>query len=441
MSVKAPIDARLFWSGTVAAIPTDWSRDTDYDDKFLQGGAAGFGAAANGGSTTHTHTANAHTHTGISHTHDFSAAVSDANEVSVDEVLSSGVFIAYQPLALPAGHTHAIKTSNSSTITYQNVTASIATDGTAPPSIRVIVIKPDTIERHVPDDAICFTDDSAAPTGYSITDGGGTTDDLDGKFIRGADTGNDGDVTGEGSATHTHTSAAHTHTVDSHTHTPIVSGAASPSTEGSTSSPTSLIRPLNHHNVSLQNKALTDLSSDAATVNTASTEPAFVKLLGIQNTLGTAATPEGVIVGYVGTEASLASLEGWELVSSTTDKQIKITKTVGEIGDNGGSDTHTHTTVNHNHTHSPAHDHIAIVTMIGSDQRHNTPADVNAIDALTAHTHSWTVTSTTPVMNSNSFTMSTDDGRLPYRTMIFIKRVTFTTVHIKGGAILGGAIL
>ncbi len=439
MSALVPVDGRVFWTGAHADIGAgalaDWARDTDYDDRFLQGGAAGFTVAANGGEVEHDHDADPHGLTGNPHTHTVSGAAAEADDVSVTD---GGEFaVPRVVIEFFNVHTHGSSTSSSATITYQNSTATINTDNTSPPAIRAIVIKPDGAEADIPDDAICFTDETAAPTGFSITDGGGTTDDLDGRFIRAPDTGNDGDVAGEGAATHLHVSPVDTHTIIAHSHAAAASGAGSPSW-GSTAGATQ-VSTLTHHNVVLAAQGLSDLTSNAATVNAASTEPAYVELLGIQNTSGAAITPEGVIIGYVGTEASIPL--GWELVSDTTDKQIKITTTVGTIGDTGGSDTHTHTTVPHPHTHTGGHIHTGTGATFNTTTRGTGGSTVNAITTPGAHTHAWTIGSTVPTAQNNTFTMSTDDGRLPYRTMIFIKRVPWTTVHIKGGRILGGRIL
>jgi hypothetical protein len=183
------------------------------------------------------------------------------------------------------------------------------------------------------------------------------------------------------------------------------------------------------------------LSSDDGNIDAVSNDPAYVELLGIQNTSGGALTSEGCIIGYVGTEASVASLIGWELVNSATDRQIKITTTIGDIGNTGGSDTHTHATSLHLHIHSGAHTHIGFGTMAASTTRGTGGSTIAAVISITQHTHTWGAAGTIPITQNNTFTMSTDDVRLPYRTMIFIKRVPWTTIHIKGGAILGGAIL
>lgn len=435
MSTLVPVDGRAFWTGLNAAIPADWLRDTDYDDRYLQGGAVGFTVAANAGAATHDHTADAHGLTGNSHTHSVTGLAVAADDTPVTDGGQFGAIriVIESEVNL---HAHGSTPSSPTTIAYQNATPAISTAVAAPLTIRAIVIKPDTTEQDIPDDAICFTDEPAAPTGFSITNGDGTTDDLDGYFIRAPDLGNDGDVTGEGAADHTHTSV-HTHAIVGHLHASAPSGTANP-TWGATSGAQD-VATLTHHLVPLTIIGQSDLSSDDGNIDAVSNDPAYVELLGIQNTSGAPTTPEGVIIGYVGAEADIEI--GWELVSSTTDRQIKITTTVGDIGNTSGSDTHTHPTSNHNHTHTGPHDHPATGPMAGSATRGTGGSTVDAVLKTPKHTHTWSVVGTTSTTQNNTFTMSTDDIRLLYRTMIFIKRVPWTTVHIKGGRILGGAIL
>ena len=72
---NVPLKARAFHFGTAASIPANWTRDTDFDDRFINGSAtAGTNAGGNHSHTqSHLHIGNAHTHTivGVSVTHTF----------------------------------------------------------------------------------------------------------------------------------------------------------------------------------------------------------------------------------------------------------------------------------------------------------------------------------------------------------------------------------
>lgn len=436
MGVKVPLNGILFWPGLNSAIGSgalaNWSRYTNFDGKYFQGGESGFTTSANGGSATPNHTANAHGLTGNSHVHTFSGsgAITD-NDEEVDEVLFSGVFIINTSEFHI--HTHLSETSNTQTITYQNATPTVGTASAEPPNITVIAIKPDDANQDIPDDALCYTDNIALPGGDFTKFAA-----ANGRFWKGAATGQDADTTGSGSATHNHPSS-HTHTIDIHNHSQKTAGVGSPSTEGSSSSPTSTALSMAHHSVTLLSKSLSDLSSNDGNIASVNGEPAFVELLGIQNTSGLAAMELDLIIGYMGSEASIPT--GWELVSATTDKQIRSTGTDGDVGNTGGSNSHGHgTSANHGHTHSGTHIHTAFERDAGSQAVHNTPNDVFTPIFSNRHNHSWSIGGTTPTTQNNTFTMSTDDGRFEYRTLIFIKSVPFSTVHIKGGFIKGGNI-
>lgn len=428
MGKTVPSDGRLFWPGVVGSIPNDWTRDNDFNDKYFQGGSVGFTASANGGSATPSHTANAHSLIGNAHTHTFSAANTSGTNTLIDEAVSGRRWYTIEPPPL-SEHNHASVTSNSTTITYQNATPTVGAASDEPPHITVIVIKPDDANQDIPDDAVCFTDDITLPGGdfekYAAADG---------RFYKGAAAGSGGGDT-DGSATHDHTSS-HTHTVDVHSHAQKTCGTSAGKI-GAIGTPADEVMLWNHHRVTLNNKSLT-VSSNDGNIAAVNGEPDYVELLGIQNTSGSAAMALGVIIGYIGSEASIPT--GWELVSATTDKQIRSTPTDGDVENTGGSNTHDHgTSAAHSHYHS-VHNHVAGATIFGKYAFLNTP-DLQVAVTQAPHSHTWTVSNTLASAQSNTFTMSTDDGRFPYRTMIFIKRVLFPTVHIKGGAIKGGVIL
>ncbi len=430
-----PTQVRVIWTGTNASIPTDWSEDTDFTDRFFQVGDFSFTASSTGGSANHNHTADSHTHTGNAHTHNVSGG-SAANTTTFN-ITTTG-FPGMSPV-MQASHTHSSTVSNSSTIIYGSTTATIDTTEATPPHVKIIYISPDDGSQEIPDDAVCFTDTSTLPTGFSKTDGNGGTPNLDGDFLKGVDSnGDNSDLGSFGSATHTH-SQSHTHSTSSHEHT-----AKSVTTSGTGVNQTGfgfqpLVFLLNHHHVSLRPTTLTDVSTNTTSTTAVSSEPGFIELLGIQNTSGSATTPNNVVVIWKGDISDVPN--DWRVVESAINKQVKITTSDGSIGDTGGSNTHTHT-IDHGHTHG-SHNHAVIAVIVGSGSAGSGATAVLAIpfsDPPGAHTHTWTVTSTTPTMQDTNMTMSSDDVRYLFRTVLLIKKVDTPTVFIKGATILGAVI-
>lgn len=442
------LDVRVFWPWDTGdppgthPIPTGWTRDLKFDGRFLQGSDNTFMGSANSGAA-HNHTDAGHTHTGDPHTHTFSAASATNDRwyvVPPGDPPPPQVFTAAERI-----HSHASEISNAATITYSTDAATINTTDMKPPWVQAIILKPDDINQDIPENAVCFGDSATPPTGYSITDGdGGITPDLDGLFVIGAAFMGVGGGTG-GSLTHTHVSPDHDHDPHDHLHTATLCGDASDTQKCKLDTPFRETLPSCHHLVTLTTQALADVSNTAATVdNYTDSQPDFIKLLGIQNTSGGATTPVGVVVPFVGRYDDLPA--GWVLCdgdNGTEDcknKQLKITTTGGEIGDTGGSNTHTHTVASHGHTHTGGHTHYTSAATTGH-QLVNGGLFVDAIQSPHTFAHSWTVGSTVPTMQNAAITLSTDDGRFNYRTVIWVKYIGVTyTVHIRGGHLKGGAI-
>lgn len=412
------VNFRCWWPyDLVASPPAGWLEDTEFIDRFCSGEPDTFTGSTNGGAATHLHDTVNHSHTGNAHPHTVTGNAAGLPLTGVSIASAGGT-----KRTVRLAHPHESRLMATAVITYQNAdlgnTSSVAM---IPASIKMVVIKPTDANQEVPDDAFCFTDDGAAPTGYSITGTG--TPDYDGKFIIGASSGgaDGGDATG--SATHGHTltaSGSHDHTIDNHAH------AGSPSGEDAGYGPmvsgrTTVELYAIHHTITLTSQALSDLSNDNVSIDDGSSEPAYVKLLGIFNTSGGATTPTGVILGFVDGIAGGVP-EGWEFVEDTDGKQIKITKTVGQIGVTGGSNTHTHTSPNHKHTHG-THIHTATdVYAVARDGAESPGTSITRADD-DGHEHSWTVGLRTPTMQNTAITMSSPDSRYPFRTMVFLRKV------------------
>ena len=423
------------WDTGVKPIPAGWTRDVAFTDRFLQGSDAAFAGAANGGGA-HTHTDPGHTHVGNPHRHTFIAAIASGITTSVH----TGPFPFLAPLS---PHAHVSADSSWATITYSTDAAVINNADMKPPWVKASILKPDDIGQDIPDDAVCFGDSADLPTGFQITDGAGGTDDLDTLFVIGTDAEANGGDTG-GSATHTHTSQLHNHDPDNHFHARKRCGTstATAGIEQGISAPP-VVHPSAHHEVTLDPKVLADVSNENVTIQAASSEPAHIKLLGIQNTSGSAVLSPGVVLPFVGAYADLPSSGEWILCDGTggtqncDDKQVKITTSTGEIGDTGGSNTHTHTVTDHGHAHG-VHNHGATEGDIVDAGVVDTPS-VSVMDGAWGHNHVWTIGNATPTMQTATITLSTDDGRFDYRTVIWVKYAPAdVTVKILGGTSLLG---
>lgn len=426
-----------FWPAAAATVPGNWTEDAAYQDRYLQGVAdvtgAGGTAPANGGAATHLHTTS-HTHTGDAHTHTFSGSL-------VNPAGGAGCGFDYLGVVCSGyNHSHGNATSNAATITYQNDTTSTSAVAMQPPYLRVVAMSPDDALQEYPDDALAFAD-TDAPTGYSLADGnGGTVNAVDRWLIGREAAGEDGGIAG-GAATHAQAQANHSHTPDDHGHVEKRCANSDIFTRrlaGVNETP----YKRDHHDVELMLEPLADVSTDATVVNDAASEPAYAKLLGIQNTSGGASTPEGLILGWKGTAASIPS--DWSLCDGTngtpdlTGTQVKATATVGDIAATGGSNTHPHAVDAHGHTHG-VHNHgfYSVVNVNTTGTTSGALATLSATSTKDGHT--WTIGNTRPTMQNTGFNTDLADGRYLWRELLWIKYTPPPTVWIKGGTWIKGA--
>jgi len=425
MAHAVPTDGRVFWINTAASIPSGWSRDTDFDDVYLQG-VTDDSRGTGGG--VHIHTQN-HALIGVAHTH----SVSGASVTPGFTMTRKSNIFGSTVSALTHGHN--ASTSASTTITYADDSTSLSSFEADPPFVRAIIIKPDTGDKLIPDGAFCFTDQAEAPTGFDITGSGGTTDYSE-KFILGALAAGDGGGTG-GSTTHTHDDISHDHPDNLHGHVFANAGLATSSSKVQSAVTANVLERI-HHEVSLYSETLSDVSTEDVVVDAGSSEPAYMNLLGIENTSGADALPAGVIVGYTGTIASVP--DQWEHYARIGARQVRIVKNANEVGHTGGSNTHDHNLQAHQHTHAGSHDHVeAEEEFEASASEIGTPT-VTLPDTTKSHTHVWTIGSTQPTCQSTgAFSCDSADGRAAYQELIFIKYEPYST-RIRGGLIKGGAV-
>jgi hypothetical protein len=404
------------WVGTNASIPAGWQRVTALDSKFPKGSAVSTNPNATGGTSTHTHTSPAHTHTLVSHTHTISFGTGSGGGADTGDSTQQSIHVA---------HTHSNATSGAvSSASIQSVAVTYSAVSNNPPYYGVIFITPTSYAPYLPNLAVYLYGGSDSRDGHYICDGNNSTPNLTDKYLRGAGTGANAGGTG-GGTTNTHT-IAHTHT-HTHGHASANSGAGSGETENHQAG--SNVAVLNHvHAIVLGAYAGTSSSNSSIGSQAEIVEPAYTKLLAVQNRTGAGAIRSGMIAMWLGTLANIPS--NFELCDGTNgtpdmrSRHLKITSTVGDIGNTGGANTHVHANESHDH------DNIS--------HQHATPISVNHSAVLTAGATSPTVakpvatsatshtvanTSATMDFNTANTSAESSNNEPEYRTVAFIRLI------------------
>ena len=150
-----PNTITILWNGTNATIPAGFTRNTDFDGKYLYGVDTGVDPDGTGGNSTHTHTSPAHNHTQDSHTHSVSGgASSEATATRIGTKKYS-----------TATHTQNAKDSSTATPTNQTATVTVNTASNELTRRDIIFIKSNGTNA-VPNDASVFYDDTP-PTNWN----------------------------------------------------------------------------------------------------------------------------------------------------------------------------------------------------------------------------------------------------------------------------------
>lgn len=432
-------DMRIFYAGTNATVPTDFTRDTAFDGRYLQGTTIGESAAIDVDRTTHTHTSPQHNHSSPTHVHTQSGGTGTG---------SSFLSVTNKTSAALLSHSHIQNNSGADTSGVNFTAVTFTSDVMDQPFVKVIVIQPDDNNQTIPDDGIVLADRDLSAS-LTLADGdGGTPTGFDGaRYLLGADTAGDGNGIG-GDETHNHTSPAHTHTSPAHdVPFPNSSGGPVSFPAAGTSGGTNAGSTSHIHTLSYNNTTVT-LQTTVITISPASNHPLQVDLEAYINTSGSSIEiPEGTVVGYVGTPASIP--ENWKILAGTSEggqnavgRQIRV-NTVGTgavIGVNehihlsGG--THIHIANAHTHSLPLANNPAGSVGLAPARSGFGYPG----MNPLNPHTHTWTIGSTTTVINSNGITVNPADGRQSYRRVHWIV-FQKPTIFIQGGDIRGANIL
>lgn len=416
MAVVTP-DMMIMHVGSHASIPSGYSRVTDMDGNFIKGwGAEAINTA--GGQAQHSHTSPSHTHVIDHHTHTYSTQ----GEVGNGQDCSGGTNDFADRNHYHTSHTCTATTGGNlaDACSYANVTWE-------PEHLRVIFIKPTSTNQAVPANACIFYMSDTLPVGGNWA----FYTDADARFIRGANTGEDGGVQA-GSATHEH-SINHTHSVVAHGHTGVASGASHCNRDGDLPNGNAHSAECGHyHTVTLNN---TNLSSSAYTGNAGSAdtgiEPLHKKVRIIQNISG---NPQAIPLGGIVASLTLTTApRGWAMKTALQDYFIKSTGTNGQQGTTAGANSHSHAPSN-SHTHTDttgAHTHTGS-TSADIGLRGQTGVS-NEYASNSGHTHViQSVSSTTATWQNASVQANSTDWQPPYRTASFIELVK----NISGGQFL-----
>src|SRR3990167_757249 len=396
----------VIWPSTNASIPSGFTRETTLDSKFTRGTAASTDPNTTGGATTHTHTSSAHSHTMSSHTHLIFLHQAGGNDNNSDSDGSESFSI---------DHYHSVNIAGVTNGGLSSVTSTYASVSNNPPYYEVIFIKASGYS-FIPNGAVIMESDTTIQTGFANCDGTGGTPDLRNKYLLGAGTGADSGTTG-GSLTNIH-DLTHTHTETAHWHSQAVAGGASAAGGSRGQSGNTYVHQGHTHNAILNDATAGSIGSVSLT--TAETvEPAYKKLLAIENTSGAALLPvKGMVAMWLGTLATIPA--GWFLCDGTKgtpdmrEKFIKCALTTGEIGNIGGSTTHTHASQGHthtggSHTHTPTTNDLThpqgedrTVGGVGGSRAINKGDNSHGqIDSVDNGTASWNSSNTTGDSSNN----------------------------------------
>lgn len=383
------------------------------DEKYPKGAAAGADGNATGGASTHAHTSPSHTHTMSSHTHTLTIAAA-TNYDTTSNTSSTG-----QPLGDQGPHTHAPYASGTpSSVSVSSQAATYGSVSNDPPFSSVIYITPTTDTSTLPSGVIVLSDSNL--NGFNVCDGTSGTPNLVDKYLKGSGSGADAGTTG-GSTTNTH-ALSHTHTT-SHTHTASTSGGVVETGTGRVESGTSDRLYGGHtHSVS-PNTATPSSIDDISLVTVETVEPAYRKLLAVKN-VADQRIQSGTIALWAGALSEIPAgwipCDGDNGTIDMSEKHLKITGTVGDVGSTGGSNTHTHGSQSHSHTISHTHT-VPNISSHSVNINYRSSGAGLVVQAATAHTVSASTDSMT--LETSSTTADSANNEPQFRTVIFIKLV------------------
>ena len=403
-----PTGVIYIWTGNNADIPTGWERVTALDGKYPKGAANGVDPNVTGGSATHQHTGTTHSHAD-SHTHNLtiSTVIGSSDSTGTDT----------QQATVTHNHGGSVTTTAINGGGLSNISCTYSAISNDPPYYTVIFITPTNGASKLPNLGVYLYDGSDSKDGHYLCDGNNSTPNLANKYLKGAANDANAGATG-GSTTNVH-DLTHTHTVASHYHTAttaaaILQGEAEAGATGWAGA---------HTHVITTNETTSSISGTPQLTTTETVEPAYKKLLTVQNRTGHSDIRLGMIGMWLGTLSSIPAnyylCDGNNGTQDMRGKHLKSTATTGEVGNTGGSNTHTHSSQNHTHTATGTHTHS--VPNLTHPNNSNETSGTSQTPVSTSSYHTVTCGNSTSVY-ANAATAADEQNNEPeYRTVAFIK--------------------
>lgn len=398
------------FDGLHANIPSGWSRDTDFDDRIPVHSNSGVGAT--GGSNTHTHSIQSHSHSLNSHSHTVSFGY-------YEEASGGGAGANTSP---KRRHNHtSVSTSSMSSASSSSDGFTSGSASTLPPYYEVIYIKSNGYNL-VPANGILFTQTSLA--NLVLCDGGSSTPNLEGKFLKGAGTGADAGGTG-GTTQHTHT-LDHSHSSGaSHTHSGTSGGFAGDTSNHGGADSTDGVNDHTHAFTTGVTTAPINAYSGSGGGDTI-VYPPYYTLKPYKNMSGGNVPLE---VGAIAMTKEATLPTGWVLCdgnNGTPNLPSKYIMGSTTAGTTGGSTTHTHGNVSHTHT-SSSHSHTG-TTNNASPSTYQTGD--GSYRGRSPHNHSLSTTSTTATYANSNIVFDAGSSIPAY---IEVKYIMATASALSGG--------
>lgn len=409
-----PDDLILGWPGTIASIPSGWTRVSSLDSIYPRG-ATGTGApVASGGGPSHLHTTSSHAHTLSAHNHTVGGSTGTSN-VSTTSARFNG---ASQPQAdQPHSHTRPSYTGTVAAVASGASAPGTEVDLHIPATLEVIWIQSGGAQASYPIGAVGWATESVAGWDAS-TDGSG-------RFLRGAAVGTNGGAT-NGAATHTHQVSSHSHTGSTHDHSIGATSLSNPasSQEAGTGSSTPRWLPRHTHPMDVGSNSTGLVPAVfGGTTGATNHEPLHRRLRVLQNASGGIQTR---IIGlYLGTVAALdPTLTLCNGSNGTPDMRGYFARDAAADGVNstGGTATHTHTVPNHTHTMaSHAHTTNVLTSTTGSFEAPTSGDLGNSPTTGHDHTSANTGSTASGVTSNGAGTSGSGTNVPPYKEAHFVR--------------------
>jgi hypothetical protein len=265
----------------------------------------------------------------------------------------------------------------------------------------------------------------AWPLSSAIPSGWLRVTELDGYYIRGANTTAVPTVTG-GSTSHTHTTPSHTHSIPSHQH-PLPSGTESSNTSTTTDrfekADRAIANQSHDHAYTNRISGSSGTSTSGATAagcSTVQNTPATREVIWIRSDGSATQWPVGALA------YSMQSVGGWTRDSASSARHLRGAQPGLGVAGPYGTNTHTHAVSNHTHT-GGNHDHPSFTSGLSGPEA-STAGNAGTGSAtprwLPRHTHPVNIvagSAGTLPFSFNNGTTGVGNSEPPHRTVFTLR--------------------